>query len=136
PPRATLFPYTTLFRSQLRAAEERLNHGAHRPRVHQIVERNPLGIIVDAHALLDQPRHARQTNGELVGDQLADRPDPAVAEVIDVVGVAAALGQLDEVADDRDEVVFGQDGVVLRLVDFEALVDLVAAHAPEVIALG
>jgi len=34
-------------------------HGA---RVDQIVERDPLGIVVDAHPLLDQARHARQAD--------------------------------------------------------------------------
>src|SRR5256886_16073956 len=76
PPRSTLFPYTTLFRS------------------------------------------------------------PAVAEVVDVVRVAASLPQLDQVADDRDEVVLGEDRVVLRDVDLEPLVDLVAAHPPQVVPLG
>ena len=38
--------------------------------------------------------------------------DPAVAEVVDVVGEAAAVVQLDQVADDRDEIVLGQDRVV------------------------
>ena len=46
----------------------------------------------------------RQADRELVRDQLTDRADAAVAEVIDVVHVAAAFVQLDEVADDRDEV--------------------------------
>src|SRR5258708_20966039 len=64
PPRSTLFPYTTLFRSH-----------------------------------------------------------PAVAEVVDVVGVAAPFAQLDQVADDRDEVILGEDRVVLRDVHLEPLVD-------------
>src|SRR5256885_9962453 len=65
PPRSTLFPYTTLFRSgreaplvrqlgervglihelrQLRAAEERLDDRAHRAGVHQVVQGDPLGV--------------------------------------------------------------------------------------------
>ena len=97
---------------QLRRSEERLDHRAHRARVDEIVERDLLGIGVDRHALLHQARHARQADRELVGDQLADRPDAAVAEVVDVVGVAAALVQLDEVADDRDEVFLRQHRVL------------------------
>src|SRR2546426_1611701 len=41
-----------------------------------------------------------------------------------------------QVADDRDEVVLGEDRVVLRDVDLEPLVDLVAAHPPQVVPLG
>ena len=40
----------------------------------------------------------RQADAELVGDQLTDRAHAAVAEVVDVVGEAAALVQLDQVA--------------------------------------
>ena len=89
---------------QLRRSEERLDHRRDRARVHEVVERDLLGIGVDRHALLDQARHAGQADRELVRDQLADRADAPVAEVVDVVRVAASLVQLDEVADDRDEV--------------------------------
>ena len=89
---------------QLRRSEERLDDRAHRARVDEVVERDLFRIGVDRHALLDQARHAGQTDRELVRDQLADRANAAVAEVIDVVRVAAALVQLDEVADDRDEI--------------------------------
>ena len=58
---------------------------AHRARVDEIVERDLFRIGVDRHALLDQARHAGQTDRELVRDQLADRANAAVAEVIDVV---------------------------------------------------
>ena len=55
---------------------------------------------------------------------------------VDVVGVAAALVQLDQVADDRDEVFLRQDRVVRRELQPEAVVDLVAADAAQVVALG
>ncbi len=99
---------------QLARAEEGLDHGRHGAGVDQVVERDLLRIGVDAHPLLDQPRHPREADRELVGDQLAHRPDPAVAEMVDVVGVAAAVVQVDQVPHDGDEVLFGQDGVVRR----------------------
>ena len=120
---------------ELRAPEERLDDGAHRPGVDQVVERDLLGIRVDAHPLLDQPRHARQADGELVGDQLAHAPDAPVAQVVDVVGEPAPVVQVDQVADDGDEIVLGQDRVVRVGLELEALVDLVAAHPPEVVPL-
>src|SRR2546426_6707490 len=60
----------------------------------------------------------------------------SVAEVVDVVGVAAPFPQLDQVADDRDEVLFREDRVVLRDRELESLIDLVAAHPSQVVALG
>jgi len=121
---------------ELRAAEERLNHGAHGARIDQIVERDALGSLLMLIRSLISRAMRRQADRELVGDQLADRAYPAVAEVVDVVGVAAAFGQLDQVADDRDKVVLGEDGVVLRHAHLEPLVDLVAPHPPQVVTLG
>src|SRR5690606_38405045 len=89
----------------------------------------------DRHALLHQPRHAREPDRELVRDQLADAADPAVAEMVDVIDEAAPLVQLDEVADDRDEILLRQHGVAEREVRAEPLVDLVAADAAQVVAL-
>ena len=120
---------------QLAGPEERLDHGAHGPGVDQVIERDLLRVGVDAHPLLDQPRHAREAHRELVGDQLADRPDPAVAQVVDVVGVAAPVVQVNQVLDDRDEVLFRQDRGVHVGLEPQPLVDLVAAHPPEVVAL-
>ncbi len=99
---------------QLGAAEERLDDRAHRPGVDQIVERDLLGIVVDAHPLLDQSRHSGEPDRELVGDQLAHRPHATVAEMIDVVRVPARLGQLEQVANDRDEIIPGEHGFVER----------------------
>ena len=42
------------------------------------------------------------------------RTDAAVAQMIDVIGEAATVVQIDQVADDRDEILFRQHGVVRR----------------------
>ena len=49
---------------------------------------------------------------------------------------AAPLVELHEVADDGDEVVLGQDRLARRRVEAQALIDLEAAHAAEVVPLG
>src|SRR5438552_230405 len=79
--------------------------------------------------------HARQADGELVGNELADRADAPVAEVVDVVHVPASLVQLDEVADDGDKILLRQHRIIRRQREAEALIDLVAADAPQIIAL-
>ena len=121
---------------QLRRAEERLDDGAHRSRVHEIIERDLFRVGVDRHALLDQARHARQTDRELIRDQLTDRANAPVAEVIDVVHVAAAFVQLDEIAQDRDEVFLREHLSSPASVEAEPLIDLVPADATEIVALG
>src|SRR5690606_16945311 len=94
-----------------------------------------LRIGVDAHPLLDQACHAREADRELVRDQLANRPDPAIAEMVDVVGVTTAVVQVDQVLHDRDEVFLGQHRVVRVDLEPQPLVDLVAADTAEIVAL-
>ena len=120
---------------QLRRSEERLNHRADRTRVDEIVERDFFRIGVNRHALLDQTRHAGETDRELIGDQLADRPNATVAEMVDVVDVPSSLVQFHEVANDRDEVLLREDRVLGRHGEPESLIDLVPAHATEVVPL-
>ena len=55
--------------------------------------------------------------------------------MIDIVHVSAALVQLDEVADDRDEIFLGEHRVLGRHREPEPLIDLVPAHASEVVPL-
>ena len=92
---------------ELARTEERLNDRADRSRVHEIVRRGALRLL-DRHALADDPRHARESHGELVRQELADGAHPAIAEMVDVVDRPVELLQLNEVGHDRDEILFGQ----------------------------
>ena len=113
---------------QLGRTEERLDDGAHGPGIDEIVERDLLRVGVDAHSLLDQAGHAREADRELIGDQLADRPDPPIAEMVDVVGMTATVVEVDQVPDDRDEVLFREDGMVRVGAEPQPVIDLVPAH--------
>jgi hypothetical protein len=55
--------------------------------------------------------------------------------VVDVIGEAAAVVEIDQVPDDRHEIVLGQDGVVRVGLELEPLVDLVAAHPAQIVSL-
>ncbi len=108
--------------------------------------------VLRRHALAHDALHARQTRADLVLDQLADRADATVAEVVDVVGLDADLDRLaaaragqgggavdvqrGEVLDGRDDVRQRQHRVGQRRVLAELLVQLVAADLREVVALG
>src|SRR5207244_1351838 len=103
--------------------------------------RGRLVQLLDRHPLPDDALHAQEADPERVLDQLAVGPDAAVAEVVDVVlGMKAAVA-LDEVADDRGDVLAGDRSPVARQLDAEArgdrielLVELVAADPTEVVA--
>ena len=113
---------------QLRRSEELLDRGDDGAHVDQGLRRDRLDVL-RGHALADDALHARQTGADLVLDELADRADATVAEVVDVVDVETDLGRLaaaeaverrvaavqaDEVLDRRDDVVDGQDRVRQR----------------------
>jgi hypothetical protein len=100
---------------QLRCAEELLDARDHRADVDQRLRRDRLDVL-RGHPLADDSFHARQTDPDLVLDQLAHRAQPPVPEVVDVVGLVAILTgvQLHEVADRAEHVLVGQDPLVLR----------------------
>src|SRR4029450_890033 len=99
--------------AELAAAEELLHRGHDRPDVDERVR----GRLVD---LLDRPParhhtlHAEQADAEGVLDQLTVCADAAVAEMVDVVARMEAAVALDEVADDRGDVLAGDRGLVWR----------------------
>ena len=72
--------------AQLAGPEELLDGGGDGADVDQALRRDRIRVL-GRHPLLDHPLQAAETDADLVLDQLADGADPAVAEVIDVVGV-------------------------------------------------
>ena len=75
---------------QLDGAEELLDGGDDRADVDQRLRRDGLDVL-GGHALADDPLHAGQADAHLVLDQLADRADAAVGEVVLVVEAVARL---------------------------------------------
>ena len=68
--------------------------------------------------------------------QLADRAHPAVAEMVDVVDLAAPVLELDQRLDDRQHVVAAQHAHRVVGIQVEARVHLDAADRRQVVALG
>ena len=77
-----------------------------------------------------------QADPVLVLHQLADRAHPAVAEMVDVVDIAAAVLQGHESGDDGDDVLAPQHPEIVVAVEIEAHAHLHAADVGEVVALG
>ena len=61
--------------------------------------------ILKRHALTDDALHAREAYAELVLKQLAHAADAAVAEMVDIVGLADAVEQGSEVIDGGEDIV-------------------------------
>ena len=148
---------------QLRGAEELLLRRDDRADVDDRLRRDRVGVL-GGEALADDALHPVQADPERVLDQLADGAQAAVAEVLVLVEVVrdrlarigdrlggvvldrvllvdllrarrAAFGRRDELLDQGDDVVLGQDPVVEVDVEVEAGVELVAADAGQVVAL-
>ena len=110
--------------------------------VDEVVRHQRVDLLRHAHALFDRALHANQTDAVLVLHQLADRAHAAVAEVIDVVDRAAAVLELDEVADRLEDVLrrehlgVERGALILGHVAVELVVQLEAADLRQVVALG
>ena len=116
-------------------AEELAHRRRRRLGVDQVVRHH--GVDVDrAHALADRPLHAQQADAVLVLHQLADRADAAVAEMIDVVDLAAAVLEAVQDLDDRQDVLAAQRALAVgHALEVEPHVHLDAADRREVVAV-
>ena len=100
-----------------------------RPRRHVL-------LVADRHALLDGAAQLEEALAQLVGGQLVDGPQPAVAEVVDVVDVPLAGAQVEDVADGVEVVERPQGHLRLGDVLVELAVDAEAADLAEAVAVG
>ena len=123
---------------KLRGAEELPHRRRRRLGVDQVVRHHRVDID-RAHALADRPLHAQQADAVLVLHQLADRTDAPVAEIVDVVDLAAAVLQLAQRLHRAQQVLLAQDAHgVGHLVadDAEPHVHLHPADRGQVVAVG
>ena len=119
--------------AELAGAKKLAHRRGRRLGVDQVVRHH--GIDLDrTHALADRALHAQEADAVLVHHELADGANAAVTQVIDVVDVAAAVLEIDERLDDRQNVFLAQDAH--RFVDLEAKagVHLDAPHRRQVVA--
>ena len=148
---------------ELRGAEELLQRRDHGPDVDDGLRGDRVGVL-GGEALADHALHPVEADPEGLLDQLADGAQPAVAEVlvlvevivdrlarvgdrlggvvldrvllVDLLGDPEDLRDRDELLDQGDDVVVGQDPGVEVDVQIQACVQLVAPDPGEVIALG
>src|SRR5581483_8823344 len=120
---------------ELRGSEELLDDRRHRLVVDELLRHQRLDVL-EAHALLDGALHPDEADAVLVLDQLADCAHASVAEVVDVVDLAVAVLELDQVADDLEDVLAPERALIERHVELQLEVELEPPDAREVVALG
>ena len=135
---------------QLGGSEELLDRGHDGTDVDERLGRDGLDVL-GGHALPDDPLHAGETDADLVLDQLADRADATVGEVVLVIQAVAGLGvdQVQQVGTGGEDLGRREHRLIgvgpfelepedlLDAVDLgaELAVELVAADPAEVVAL-
>ena len=92
---------------QLGGTEEFLNRRRHGTDGNQGIGLIVSRAVLRAHALADVALHAAQSRAELILQQFADTAQAAVAEVVNVVRRADAVGQTQQIADGGHHVVIG-----------------------------
>ncbi len=88
------------------------------------------------HPLADRPLHAQKADAVLIFHQLADRAHPAIAEMVDVVDLAAPVLQLDQHLEDRQDVGLAQRAHSVGGVEPQPRVHLDPADRGQIIALA
>ncbi len=122
--------------AQLRTTEEVPHDGGEGLGVDQLRGSHPIEIDVEqGHALLDEALGAGEPDPALVRQQLTDSPDPATAKVIDVIEDPFPATQAEEIGHRDEEVISGDDALVLIHVEGKLLVDLVTTDAGKVVLL-
>ena len=120
---------------ELRGAEELAHRRRRRLGVDEVLRHDRVDLD-RAHALLDRPLHAQQADAILILHQLADRAHAPVAQMVDVVDLAAAVAQIHQRLDDGEDVLLAQRALGVGRVEVEAHVHLDAADRREVVALA
>ncbi len=90
---------------QLAGAEELLDRRNHRADIDQRHGRDDIHVL-DGHPLPDHPLHTAEPNPKLVLQELAHGFQPAVAQMVDVIGEADAVRQIGQIIDCGENVIF------------------------------
>ena len=122
---------------QLAATEEVAHHGGQRLRVDQLGRRHGVQLLIkQSHALLDQALGTGQADTTLVGQKFAHRTHTAATQVIDIVNRSITQLETEQVLGRLDQVLLHQRAGTIVALQAKFLVDLVAPHATQVVALG
>ena len=90
--------------AQLGGTEKFLDRGGHRADVDQVARLDVIGVL-DGHALTHHALQTGHADADLVLQQFAHAAQAAVAQMVDIVDNAHAIGKAQQVADGSDDVI-------------------------------
>ena len=120
---------------ELAAAEEFLDRCHDRLRIDEIVRQHRFHIQ-EIHPLLDASLHPHQAQPELVLQQLADRPDSAISQMINVVNLALAHLEIHQISNDLDDILSCQRPLFERKIQPKLFIQFKPADRREIIPFG
>ena len=91
--------------------------------------------FLQTHALFGGALNAHQTHAELIFKQFADRPHPAVAEMVNVVNFPFAHPQFQHVVRNGEQILHIQHTLIHRFFQPQFLIDFEAAHLGKIVTI-
>ena len=120
--------------AQLIRSKERVDHRTQCFGVDQINRREHF-VVAHIHALPDGTGHASKPYAKLVGQLLTHRAHTTVGQVVNIVHFRLGVDQLNQVANNGDDVFFGQDLYRIANVQTQFLVQTVTTYVAQVVPL-
>ena len=120
--------------AELRRAEEFAHRRRRRFGVDQVMRHDAVDFD-RAHALPNRPLHAQQADMILVFQELADRTHPTIAQMVDIVDIAASVLEIDQGLDHGQNVFLAQDTNFVTGIEVEAGIELDPSHRRQIIAV-
>jgi hypothetical protein len=106
------------------ATAEKLFHRCHHGlSVDQVMRQHCLHVQ-EIHALFNAALHPHEAQPELVFQQLADRPHATIAQVVDVVDLAATNLKVHQVPHHFDDILSRQSPLLEREIETQLFIEL------------
>ena len=122
---------------ELAAAEEVTHHGTEGLGVDEFLRGHAFHVHIEqGHALFHQTLRAAQAHAALVGEEFTHGPHTTAAQVIDIIQDAFAFTEAEQITQRSEEIFVCQNPHVLIHLQAQLLIQLVTAHAGEIIFLG
>ena len=92
-------------------------------------------IVAHIHTLTNGAAHTCQSDRELVAQLLTYSAHTTVRQVVNIIHIGIRVNQLNEIFDNLDDIILGQDSHIHVGIQTKFLVDTIATNLAQVVAL-
>src|SRR5690606_22557391 len=119
---------------QLTRTKERIDHGGSGSGVDQVNWGKYL-VIAHVHSVPDSSSHTGKSDSKLAIKLFANRTNPSVAQVIDVIQLSLLVDQADEIFHNLDHIFFRKHQGMHRNIQVQLSIDLISTHFSQIVTL-